>query len=217
MGVEMSDIRKMAIIVAVMMVMVLAVAPAMAQRAHQFVPTRDQVKKIERYLKDQQKELQEYRDLVQDFEDATVQSSNAGRGRAATEIQEMMVQVILDMEEKVSRVHVIQQHGKDPRQTDPLPQGYKSTLARDRSALENEYRTGAPGTKPALSRLARMQSAYRLCSQIKSSAVDKQGNSVERYIYNSNEFAKLWAYELQIVHGLLPDEDDGYSDLSFGQ
>ena len=160
---------------------------------------RDAIEVAKKQLKTEERELREFKSLISELERFAKESSNANRRRVINRMQDMMVDEILAVEGRVSKVHKIQQHGVDPKDKDrqASAKDSKNTLPGEAKGYKNDWTTGGDGGKPSLSRLTHMQSIYRVCSRAREPAINKHERAVPAYIQRVHEFARLWETEMR--------------------
>ena len=153
-------------------------------------------------------ELLNFYDLIEHLEHVADESSNAGRNEAINTLQESMGRIILDLEERVGRIHVIQRHGTEPRSTEERKEVGSSTMPATGKKYQNSYRTGGTGGKPWLARLTQMQGIYRVCSTAREPAISKHERALPFYAKKVKEFAMLMELNIWEASAMLPEDPD---------
>ena len=118
-----------------------------------------------------------------------------------------MVREILNLEERVGEEYVIRQHGTGPIDREDRLKVGGNTYPMESRIFKKQYKTGGISHKPALNRLARMQSTYVVCKRISNEAISKHDRALPAYIERVNEFARLMGQEIDSARALLPPED----------
>ncbi len=168
----------------------------------------EDIQRLQQGIALHEKELKDFYGLIDQLEFVAEQSSNAGRREAINELKESMVRIILDLEKRVGRIHVIQEHGTPPRYTEDRKEVSGNTLPMTGKAYQNSYRTGGTGGKPWLARLTQMQGIYRVCKTAREPAISKHERALPYYISKVKEFAMLMELNIWEASAMLPEDGD---------
>lgn len=170
--------------------------------------TWEETERLREGIEKHENELRDFYELVERLEQVSQESSNAGRQRVINMLQESMGRIILDLEDRVGRIHVIQQHGKEPRSTEERKEVGSNTMPGTAKKYQQSYKTGGTGGKPWLARLTQMQGIYRVCSTAREPAISKHERALPYYMEKVKEFAMLMELNIWQASALLPVESD---------
>jgi hypothetical protein len=173
-----------------------AVANAQSEDLKEF-STRD----LERALKETNKELKTFRNLEKKFDSAARQSSNTARKSAINDIQDHMGKCILRREDNLGLEHTIKMHGGHvvAGTTDAADVGAPVGTSRAKRSLD--YVEGIEGY--LLRQLSRLQSIFIAAMNNKQPAIEKQGDSLERYAGFTRRFREELERNVMILEGEL--------------
>ena len=160
-------------------------------------PTAEQIKTMKRDLDNNERELQDFQDLLETLADYVHVSSNSDRRSSIEDIQESMKTEILQMEKLLGQSRTIIRHGSEVREYDGDDKD-SSDPAYSSDRMEGVMELGDGGRDPELYRLTRMQELFVGCKRIREEAINGTDWAIDRYQRNAAQFAGLMHAE--IVH-----------------
>jgi hypothetical protein len=158
-------------------------------------PTAEQIKTMKRDLDSNERELQDFQDLLETLADNVHESSNSDRRSAIEDIQEAMKTEILQMEKLLGQSRTIIRHGSEVREYDGDDED-SSDSAYSSDRMEGMMELGDGGRDPELYRLARMQVLFGGCKKIREEAINGTDWATDRYQRNAAQFAGLMHAEI---------------------
>ena len=139
-----------------------------------------EIAELKREIQQGERELKEFRSLVNDLKAASVESSNAGRRSIIDQLQKAMVTEIKQVEKRIGKDYFLRQHGE----------------VKTRNLSESNPQGSAAVYSPHHQRLSRMQGIYIVCSRAANPAINKHQNGLPAYTQKAEEFVTLMEQEL---------------------
>ena len=158
--------------------------------------TRD----LEDHLRKTRKELKTMKNLEKKLESAGRQSSNTARKSAINNIQDHMASCILRREDDLGQEHTIKQHGETVAKGTTSSAEVGSPVGTSTAKTSLNFKEGIAGLR--LRQLSRMQSIFVSAKTNMQPAIEKQGDSLDRY---SNQ-ARKFRQELETSVSILETE-----------
>lgn len=191
--------KKTALTLAALVVCLTAMASNVADtRADELedFSTRD----LEKALRETGKELKTFASLEKKFASAAKQSSNTARKTAITNLQDHMAKCIIRREDDLGQEHTIKMHGGHvvAGTTGAAEVGAPVGTKRGKNSLA--YIEGIEGYR--LRQLSLMQSLFIAAQQNSQPAIEKQGESIDRYA----SFVRRFREELERNQTILESE-----------
>jgi hypothetical protein len=159
-------------------------------------------KDLEAHLRKTEKELKTLKNLEGKLESASRQSSNSSRRKVIEGIQEHMGACILRREDDLGQEHTIRQHGEPVSGGTTGAAEVGAPVGSSNTTNPLMYKEGLAGMR--LRQLARLQAIFVAARQINQSAVERQGDALERYLDQTRRFRE----ELERAVGFINDELD---------
>lgn len=185
----------------VLLVFCLSIAGAALVQAEEDLLEKYSTKDLNFYMKKTYQELKKMKDLEKKLVSAGRQSSNSGRKSVINDIQDHMGECILRREDSLGQDHTIQRHGGhmvSSGTTDAAEVGAPVGTSRAKTSLN--YVEGIEGYR--LRQLSMMQSLFVAAAQNQQSAIDKQGDSLDRY----SSYTRRFREELERSYNFLISE-----------
>jgi hypothetical protein len=192
-----TSIGKLSMMVVCLAVLVGVAAPAQAEDEMKQFTTKE----LQAHLRKTEKELKNLKDLEKKLTAAARQSSNSAREKVINKIDDQMAECILRREDDLGQEHTIKRHG------DMVTSGTTGaaevgapvgTRRGKKSSLM--YKEGIAGMR--LRQLARLQGLYVSANHNMRQAIEKQGDSLERYADGTRRFRE----ELERAVAFINDE-----------
>jgi hypothetical protein len=209
-----SMMKQVTIIVAVALFTAALIGQYAPLRAQDSEMPDEEIKRLNAAVEMHERYLGQLYDLISDLDYAAEESSNANRRVAINGIHALMVKVILQMEDEISKTRVIQTHGKVQDSDERKAKKAGHTLPGSKNQFQYEAVTGqAKAGNYWIHRLAHMQSVYRVCSTSREPAISKHQNGLPFFMDKSAEFARLMEGNISDVQRMLPaSEQDEKED-----
>ncbi len=144
--------------------------------------TRD----LENHLRKTSKELKTMKNLEKKLTSAARQSSNTARKTAISNLREHMGQCILRRENDLGQDHTIKMHGKEVTSGTTAAAEVGTPVGTSRAKTSLNFKEGLAGLR--LRQLSRMQSIYVSAIQNEQPAIERQGDSLDRYTTQVRRF-----------------------------
>lgn len=144
--------------------------------------TRD----LENHLRKTSKELKTMKNLEKKLESASRQSSNTARKTAINNLQDHMGQCILRREDDLGQDHTIKKHGENVTSGTTSAAEVGAPVGTSRAKTSLNFKEGIAGMR--LRQLSRMQSIFVSAKHNQQPAIERQGDSLDRY---SNQVRKF--------------------------
>ncbi len=144
--------------------------------------TRD----LESHLRKTSKELKTMKNLEKKLESAGRQSSNTARRSTIDKIQDHMGSCILRREDDLGQEHTIKQHGETVTKGTTSAAEVGAPVGTSRAKTSLNFKEGIAGLR--LRQLSRMQSIFVSAKHNKQPAIEKQGESLDRYTTQVRKF-----------------------------
>ena len=144
--------------------------------------TRD----LENHLRKTSKELKTMKNLEKKLESAARQSSNTARKTSINNLREHMGQCILRRENDLGQDHTIKMHGKEVTSGTTAAAEVGTPVGTSRAKTSLNFKEGLAGLR--LRQLSRMQSIYVSAIQNEQPAIERQGDSLDRYTTQVRRF-----------------------------
>ncbi len=155
--------------------------------------TRD----LENHLRKTSKELKTMKNLEKKLESAGRQSSNTARKSTIDKIQDHMGSCILRREDDLGQDHTIKQHGETVTSGTTSAAEVGAPVGTSRAKTSLNFKEGIAGLR--LRQLSRMQSIYVSAKHNKQPAIEKQGESLDRYTTQVVKFRKELETSISIL------------------
>jgi len=146
--------------------------------------TRD----LENHLRKTSKELKTMKNLEKKLESAGRQSSNSARKSTINDIQDHMGSCILRREDDLGQDHTIKKHGEMVTKGTTSAAEVGSPVGTSTAKTSLQYKEGIAGLR--LRQLSRMQSIFVSATHNMQPAIEKQGESLDRYTTQVRKFRK---------------------------
>ncbi len=144
--------------------------------------TRD----LESHLRKTSKELKTMKNLEKKLESAGRQSSNTARRSTIDKIQDHMGSCIIRREDDLGQEHTIKQHGETVTKGTTSAAEVGAPVGTSRAKTSLNFKEGIAGLR--LRQLSRMQSIFVSAKHNKQPAIEKQGESLDRYTTQVRKF-----------------------------
>lgn len=143
---------------------------------------------LEKDLRATQKEYKKFKNLSSSLDSSAKQSSNTARKSVIKDFQDFMGECIKRRESDLSEVMTIVQHGEMVKSgtTDVVEVGSKVPGTRQ-SKFET---TRGANSDPRVSQLSNMKSLYIAAKNNTQPAIERQGDSFDRYSDTINKFGQ---------------------------
>jgi len=158
--------------------------------------TRD----LESHLRKTSKELKTMKNLEKKLESAGRQSSNSARKSAIDKIQDHMGSCIIRREDDLGQDHTIKQHGETVTSGTTSAAEVGAPVGTSRAKTSLNFKEGIAGMR--LRQLSHMQSLFVSAKHNMQPAIEKQGDSLDRYTNQIRKFRQ----ELEISISILESE-----------
>ena len=145
-----------------------------------------QTRDLENHLRKTSKELKTMKNLEKKLQSASKQSSNTARKSAINNLQDHMVQCILRREDDLGQDHTIKKHGEEVTTGTTSAAEVGAPVGTSRAKTSLNFKEGIAGMR--LRQLSRMQSIFVSAKHNQQPAIEKQGDSLDRY---SNQVRKF--------------------------
>ena len=159
-----------------------------------------QTRDLENHLRKTSKELKTMKNLEKKLQSASKQSSNTARKSAINNLQDHMVQCILRREDDLGQDHTIKKHGEEVTTGTTSAAEVGAPVGTSVAKTSLNYKEGIAGLR--LRQLSRMQSIFVSTKHNQQPAIEKQGDSLDRY---SNQVRKF-REELETSVSILESE-----------
>ncbi|MCK9995579.1 MAG: hypothetical protein KAH56_04775 [Candidatus Krumholzibacteria bacterium] len=157
------------------------------------IETRD----LESHLRKTSKELKTMKNLEKKLESAGRQSSNTARKSTIDNIQDHMGSCILRREDDLGQDHTIKQHGETVTHGTTSAAEVGAPVGTSRAKTSLNFKEGIAGLR--LRQLSRMQSIFVSAKHNKQPAIEKQGESLDRYTTQVVKFRKELETSISIL------------------
>ncbi len=144
--------------------------------------TRD----LENHLRKTSQELKTMKNLEKKLESAGRQSSNTARKSTIDKIQDHMGSCIIRRENDLGQDHTIKQHDETVTKGTTSAAEVGSPVGTSRAKTSLNFKEGMAGLR--LRQLSRMQSIFVSAKHNKQPAIEKQGDSLDRYSTQVRKF-----------------------------
>ena len=152
---------------------------------------------LENHLRKTSKELKTMKNLEKKLESAGRQSSNTARKSTIDKIQDHMGSCILRREDDLGQDHTIKQHGETVTSGTTSAAEVGAPVGTSRAKTSLNFKEGIAGLR--LRQLSRMQSIYVSAKHNKQPAIEKQGESLDRYTTQVIKFRKELETSISIL------------------
>jgi len=143
-------------------------------------------RELEAHLRKTTAELKTMKNLESKLESAARQSSNSARKSTIGKLQDHMVQCILRRETDLGQEHTIKMHGEHVTSGTTSAAEVGAPVGTSRAKTSLNYKEGIAGLR--LRQLSRMQSIYVSAKRNQQPAIEKQGDSLDRYATQARKF-----------------------------
>lgn len=157
-------------------------------------------RELEGHLRKTDKELKTMKNLEKKLESAARKSSNSDRKTAINKIQDHMGSCILRREDDLGQEHTIKKHGETVTAGTTSAAEAGAPVGTSRAKTSLQYKEGIAGLR--LRQLSRMQSIFISAKTNLQPAIEKQGDSLDRYQTKVRQFRE----ELERSHSILTTE-----------
>jgi hypothetical protein len=157
-------------------------------------------KDLENALRQTSKELKTFANLEKKFASAAKQSSNTSRKTAITNLQDHMATCIIRREDDLGQEHTIKMHGGHVAAGTTSAAEVGAPVGTSRAKNSLNYVEGIAGYR--LRQLSLMQSLFVAAQQNKQPAIERQGDSLDRYA----SFTRRFREELERNHMIIEGE-----------
>jgi hypothetical protein len=157
-------------------------------------------KDLEKHFRKTDKELQTMKKMEKKLESAGRQSSNTARKSAVNNIQDHMGSCILRREDDLGQDHTIKKHGEHVTAGTTSAAEVGAPVGTSSAKTSLQYKEGLAGWR--LRQLSKMQSIFVAAQTNMQPAIEKQGDSMERYTNKCRQFRE----ELEKSHQVLTAE-----------
>jgi hypothetical protein len=141
---------------------------------------------LESHLRKTSKELKTMKNLEKKLESAGRQSSNTARKSTIDKIQDHMGSCILRREDDLGQDHTIKQHGETVTSGTTSAADVGTPVGTSRAKTSLNFKEGIAGLR--LRQLSRMQSIFVSAKHNQQPAIEKQGESLDRYTTQVRKF-----------------------------
>ncbi len=136
-------------------------------------------RELEAHLRKTTAELKTMKDLERKLESAARQSSNSARKSTIDKLQDHMAQCILRREDDLGQEHTIKMHGEYVTSGTTSAAEVGAPVGTSRAKTSLNHKEGIAGLR--LRQLSRMQSIFVSAKRSQQPAIEKQGDSLDRY------------------------------------
>jgi len=143
-------------------------------------------RELEAHLRKTTAELKTMKNLESKLESAARQSSNSARKSSIGKLQDHMAQCILRRETDLGQDHTIKMHGEHVTSGTTSAAEVGAPVGTSRAKTSLNYKEGLAGLR--LRQLSRMQSIYVSAKRNQQPAIEKQGDSLDRYATQARKF-----------------------------
>jgi len=157
-------------------------------------------KDLEKALRETSKELKTFVNLEKKFASAAKQSSNASRKTAINNLQDHMGKCIIRREDDLGQEHTIKMHGGHVVAGTTGAAEVGAPVGTSRAKRSLDYVEGIAGYR--LRQLSLMQSLFIAAQQNMQPAIERQGDSLDRYA----NFVRRFREELERNHLIIEGE-----------
>lgn len=158
-------------------------------------------RELENHLRKTSKELKTMKSLEKKLESAARQSSNTARKSTLNDIQDHMAQCILRREDDLSQDHTIKKHGEEVTSGTTSAAEVGSPVGTSTAKRSLNFKEGLAGLR--LRQLSRMQSIFVSAKHNKQPAIEKQGDSLDRYTTQVRRFREELETSVSILEAEL--------------
>ncbi len=152
---------------------------------------------LESHMRKTSKELKTMKNLEKKLESAGRQSSNTARKSTIDKIQDHMGSCILRREDDLGQDHTIKQHDETVTKGTTSAAEVGAPVGTSRAKTSLNFKEGIAGLR--LRQLSRMQSIYVSAKHNKQPAIEKQGESLDRYTTQVVKFRKELETSISIL------------------
>ncbi len=157
-------------------------------------------KDLEKALRETSKELKTFANLEKKFASAARQSSNSSRKTAINNLQDQMGKCIIRREDDLGQDHTIKMHGGHVVSGTTGAAEVGAPVGTSRAKRSLDYVEGIAGYR--LRQLSLMQSLFIAAQQNMQPAIERQGDSLDRYA----NFVRRFREELERNHLFIEGE-----------
>jgi ribosomal protein L29 len=157
-------------------------------------------KDLEKALRETSKELKTFVNLEKKFASAARQSSNSSRKTAINNLQDHMGKCIIRREDDLGQEHTIKMHGGHVVSGTTGAAEVGAPVGTSRAKRSLDYVEGIAGYR--LRQLSLMQSLFIAAQQNMQPAIERQGDSLDRYA----NFIRRFREELERNHLIIEGE-----------
>lgn len=157
-------------------------------------------RELESHLRKTSKELKTMKDLERKLESAGRQSSNTARKSAIDKLQDHMAECIIRRETDLGQEHTIKMHGETVTSGTTKAAEVGAPVGTSRAKTSLNFKEGIAGLR--LRQLSRMQSTFVAAKRNIQPAIEKQGDSLDRYTTHVRRFRE----ELETSVSILEEE-----------
>ena len=143
-------------------------------------------KELQDAFRKTQKELKTFKSLEKKLASAAKQSSNSARKSTIQDIQDHMAKCILRREDFLGQEHTIKMHGEEVTSGTTSAAELGAPVGTSRAKTSLNYVEGIRGY--LLRQLSLMQSLFIGAKTNKQPAIERQGDSLERYASHTRRF-----------------------------
>jgi len=152
-------------------------------------------------LSKSERELKQMKDLQRKMKSAGRESSNSTRQKLSETLRGHMVDCIIRREDDLGMEHTIKKHGETTTSgtTDAAKAGAPVGTSSSKQAKNLNLMDGPNADR--LRQMSRMQSIFVSTQKIARPAIEKQGDSFDRYMEKLGKFEQqlqLWTNDLQV-------------------
>ncbi len=159
--------------------------------------TRD----LESHLRKTSKELKTMKNLEKKLESAARQSSNTARKSTINDLQDHMASCIIRREDDLGQDHTIKMHGQEVTSGTTSAAEVGAPVGTSRAKNSLNFKEGIAGLR--LRQLSRMQSIFVSAKHNKQPAIEKQGESLDRYTTQVRRFREELEASISILEAEL--------------
>jgi hypothetical protein len=155
--------------------------------------TRD----LESHLRKTTKELKTMKNLEKKLESAARKSSNTARKSTINDIQDHMAHCILRREDDLGQEHTIKMHGEHVTSGTTSAAEVGAPVGTSKAKTSLNFKEGIAGLR--LRQLSRMQNIFVSAKHNKQPAIEKQGESLDRYTTQVRRFREELETSISIL------------------
>ena len=156
---------------------------------------------LESHLRKTSKELKTMKNLEKKLTSAARQSSNTARKSTINDLQDHMVQCIIRREDDLGQEHTIKMHGETVTKGTTSATEVGTPVGTSRAKTSLNFKEGIAGLR--LRQLSRMQSIFVSAKHNQQPAIERQGESLDRYATQVRKFREELETSVSILEGEL--------------